>query len=102
MSLQERLASQAVRYREAYVSMYGDIFGITAIVCVVGAVLGLLIAARHVHVDEPAGPPEDLRAGQSDDTSTGQLYLPTEVLPVQSADPAVQGTDQPPGRHRSS
>ncbi|NKZ09743.1 MFS transporter [Mycolicibacterium septicum DSM 44393] len=102
MSLQERLASQAVRYREAYVSMYGDIFGITAIVCVVGAVLGLLIAARHVHVDEPAGPPEDPRAGESDDASTGQLYLPTEVLPVQSADQAVQGTDQPPGRHRSS
>lgn len=102
MSLQERLASQAVRYREAYVSMYGDIFGITAIVCVVGAVLGLLIAARNVHVDEPAGPPEDLRAGDSDDTSTGQLYLPTEVLPVQSADAPAQGTDQPQGRHRSS
>lgn len=102
MSLQERLASQAVRYREAYVSMYGDIFGITAIVCVVGAVLGLLIAARHVHVDEPAGPPEDLRAGDSDDTSTGQLYLPTEVLPVQSADAPAPGTDQPQGRHRST
>ncbi|MCP3810929.1 hypothetical protein NLX62_01015, partial [Mycobacteriaceae bacterium Msp059] len=27
------------------------------------SVLGLLIAARNVHVDEPAGPPEDLRAG---------------------------------------
>ncbi|MGW4096005.1 MFS transporter [Mycobacterium sp. NPDC004974] len=90
------------RYRAAYVAQYAEIFGITAIVCVVGAVLGLLIAARHVHVDEPAGPPEELRAGESDDTSTGQLYLPTQVLPVQSADPAVQGTDQPPGRHRSS
>ena len=53
MSLAERLASQAVRYREAYVAMYGDIFGITALVCAVGAVLGLLIAARNVHVDEP-------------------------------------------------
>ncbi|MEV0670079.1 MFS transporter [Mycobacterium sp. NPDC050441] len=102
MSLQERLASQAVRYREAYVSMYGDIFGITAIVCVVGAVLGLLIAARHFHVDELDGPPENLGAGESDDTSTGQLYLPTQVLPVQSADQEVQRTDQPPpGRHRS-
>jgi len=33
---------------------YGEIFTITAIVCVVGAVLGLLIAARTEHADEPA------------------------------------------------
>ena len=37
----------------AYVMQYGEIFGITAIVCVVGALLGLLISGRHEHADEP-------------------------------------------------
>jgi hypothetical protein len=32
---------------------YGEIFTITAIVCVVGALLGLLIAGRAEHADEP-------------------------------------------------
>lgn len=39
---------------EAYVMQYGEIFTITAWVCVVGAVLGLLIAGRDEHADEPA------------------------------------------------
>ena len=38
---------------EAYTMQYGEIFGITAIVCVLGALLGLLIAGRHEHSDEP-------------------------------------------------
>ncbi|WP_305848715.1 MFS transporter [Mycobacterium sp. DL440] len=103
MSLQERFIAKGMQARQAYVSMYGDIFGITAIVCVVGAVLGLLIAARHFHADELDGPAESLGAGDSDDASTGQLYLPTQVLPVQSADETAQLPGQePPGRHRSS
>lgn len=104
MSLQERLASQATRYREAYVSMYGDIFGITAIVCVVGAVLGLLIAARNFHADELDGPSESI------DNAGGHVYLPgeqlepdTQILQAQPADETVQlPKQQPPGRHRSS
>lgn len=52
-SLAERLAAEAARVREAYVLQYGEIFTITAIVCVVGAVLGLLIAGRTEHADEP-------------------------------------------------
>jgi hypothetical protein len=48
----ERLAAQAARVRVAYVMQYGEIFGITAIVCVVGALLGLLISGRHEHADE--------------------------------------------------
>ena len=31
---------------------YGDIFMVTVIVCVVGALLGLLISGRHEHADE--------------------------------------------------
>ncbi len=52
-NLMERLAAQAARVRVAYVMQYGEIFGITAIVCIVGALLGLLISGRHEHADEP-------------------------------------------------
>lgn len=53
-SLAERLTAEANRVREAYVLQYGEIFTITAIVCVVGAVLGLLIAAKDEHAETPA------------------------------------------------
>ena len=53
-TLAERLAAEAGRIREAYVMQYAEIFTITAIVCVVGAVLGLLISGRDEHADEPA------------------------------------------------
>jgi MFS family permease len=53
-TLAERLSAEADRYREAYVMQYGDIFTVTVVVCVVGALLGLLISGRHEHADEPA------------------------------------------------
>lgn len=43
----------ACRYKAAYVMQFADILTVTAIVCVVGAVLGLLIAAREEHAEEP-------------------------------------------------
>ena len=52
-SLAERLSAEAGRIREAYVLQYGEIFSITAVVCVVGAVLGLLISARGEQAEEP-------------------------------------------------
>lgn len=52
-TLAERLAAEAARYREAYVMQYSDIFTVTVIVCVVGALLGLLIGGRAAHADEP-------------------------------------------------
>jgi MFS family permease len=57
-NLVERLAAQAARVRTAYVMQYGEIFGITALVCVIGALLGLLIAGRHEHAEETAALPE--------------------------------------------
>jgi hypothetical protein len=42
---------------EAYTMQYGEIFGITAIVCVVGAILGLLISGKSEHADEPDSAP---------------------------------------------
>jgi hypothetical protein len=34
--------------------MYGEIFEVTVVVCVVGALLGLLISSRRVHAEERA------------------------------------------------
>lgn len=64
-SLAERLAAEAARVREAYVLQYGEIFTITAIVCVVGAVLGLLIAARNDHADAPESATEEAQQRSS-------------------------------------
>ena len=51
--LQKALAV-ADLYRRAFAEMYGGIFTATAVVCAVGAVLGLLLSRRDVHADEPA------------------------------------------------
>lgn len=51
-SLAEKLAAEGHRYQTAFALQYGDMFLVTAVVCVVGAVVGLFIAARNVAVDE--------------------------------------------------
>jgi hypothetical protein len=66
-NLVERLAAQAARVRTAYVMQYGEIFGITALVCVIGALLGLLIAGRHEHAEESIPVIEPDRAVPADD-----------------------------------
>jgi MFS family permease len=57
-SLAARLAAQATLYRQAFAEMYGGIFTVTAVVCVVGALLGLFIGSRRVHAEEPAASEE--------------------------------------------
>jgi len=52
-TLEEQLLAEAGRLREAYALQFGEIFAITAIVCVIGALLGLLISARHDVAEEP-------------------------------------------------
>ena len=82
-SLAERLAAEAARVREAYVLQYGEIFTITALVCVVGALLGLLISGRREHADEPEpGPtPDAVEApAQLIDAPTQTLDAPTQVI----------------------
>ncbi|MGV0742587.1 MFS transporter [Mycolicibacterium sp. XJ870] len=102
MSLAERLSAQAGRYREAYVMMYGDIFTIAAVVCIVGALLGLLISGRHEHADDEALPPRTGPLAVDQDPPTELLDLPTQVLPSHAADDTVQLPEQePPGRHRA-
>ncbi|BBX44450.1 aminoglycoside/tetracycline transporter [Mycobacterium cookii] len=52
-TLTERVLHQATMYRQAFAGMYGEIFKVTVVVCIVGALLGLLISSRRVHADEP-------------------------------------------------
>jgi Na+/melibiose symporter-like transporter len=77
---------------QAYTMQYGEIFGITAIVCVIGAVLGLVISARHEHADEPAA------AADGGDTPTALIDASTRASdrPTQKI-----STQSPSGRHRS-
>ncbi|MDI3315082.1 MAG: MFS transporter [Mycobacterium sp.] len=51
-SLAVRIAAQAHLYRQAFAQMYGGIFTVTAVVCVVGALLGLLVSSRRVRAEE--------------------------------------------------
>jgi MFS family permease len=85
-NLIERLAAQGARIRLAYVMQYGEIFSITAIVCVVGALLGLLISGRHEHADEPAIDTDATLI----DAQTQAFDAPTQAI----------SNPPPPGRHR--
>lgn len=62
------LAAGAARVQkasvEAFAAQYGEIFGITAIVCVVGALLGLLISGRKEHADDADPATEAISAGR--------------------------------------
>ena len=117
-SLAEKLAGEATRYRTAFAMQYGEMFGITAIVCIVGAILALFISGRNEHADEPevSGPGAD-----GDDTPTQMIAAPTQAFgrPPQAFEGSTQAIpsrnpDQtvriqrrpsvppgpPPGRHR--
>ena len=91
-----RLIAQGARLKtatiQAYVLQYGEIFTITAIVCVVGALLGLLIARRGEHADEPV-PAADVH-----DTPTALIDAPTRAFDAPTE--AISRPSQP-GRHRS-
>jgi hypothetical protein len=52
-SLVERITAEAANYKLAFSMQYGEMFAITAIVCVLGAVLGLFIAGRKERADDP-------------------------------------------------
>ena len=52
-SLAEKMASTAANSKLAFAMMYGEIFAITAMICVVGAVLGLFIGSNDVHAEDP-------------------------------------------------
>ncbi|MDO3638363.1 MFS transporter [Mycolicibacterium arseniciresistens] len=96
-SPREQALAQATRYTqatlEAYVMQFQDIFLATAVVCIVGALLGLLIAGRHEHADELAEPESAPPADQP-------VSAPPADEPVLS-DPAAAGAERQLGRHRA-
>lgn len=58
-TLVEKMLNKAANSKVAFAMMYGEIFGITALVCVVGAVLGLFIGSNKVSAEDPeASEPE--------------------------------------------
>ncbi|MEO6792818.1 MAG: MFS transporter [Mycobacterium sp.] len=56
-SLIEKLHVTAENSRLAFAAMYGEIFGITAVVCVVGALLGLFIGSNATSAEDPDAAP---------------------------------------------
>jgi MFS family permease len=81
-SLLAKIAAQGAKYKLAFAMQYGGMFGITAVVCVVGALLGLLIAGKHTHADDesPADAPADGTATQAQslpiDNPAGHIAAP--------------------------
>ncbi len=54
LSKPEQAIAKAQNIIPSFAAMYGEIFSVTAGVCVVGALLGLLISGRKDHAEEPA------------------------------------------------
>jgi MFS family permease len=57
-SLAERLQATGHNYRLAFAMQYGEMFAVTAAICLVGAVLGLFIGSSREHVAD-SGPGAD-------------------------------------------
>lgn len=90
-NLLETAAAVQANYKLAFAMQYGEIFGITAIVCVVGAFVGLLIAAKNAH--PKSGPGDSTGQPAADDTDTQVFSVPVDP-------PTVQIPRQNPrGRH---
>ncbi|MGB3485321.1 MAG: MFS transporter [Mycobacterium sp.] len=87
-NLAARIAAEATRYRQAFAMQYGEIFAITAVVCVVGAVIGLFIAAKDARPKNADSQPDP------DDSET-------QVFSVSSHEPQTVQIPRPDsgGRH---
>lgn len=55
----DRAIAQAHNILPSFAAMYGEIFTVTAGVCVAGALLGLLISGRKEHAEEPEVPEQE-------------------------------------------
>jgi MFS family permease len=59
LSKADRAIAQADNVLPSFAAMYGEIFTLTAGVCVAGALLGLLISGRTKHAEEPEVPQQE-------------------------------------------
>ncbi|CAN5828280.1 MFS transporter [soil metagenome] len=86
-------AAIETNYKQAFAMQYGEIFGITAVVCVVGGLLGLLIAGKDAH-PKVADPDAQSLQPKGDDSATQVLPLPNYDPPTEQ----IRSADQR-GRH---
>ena len=78
---------------------YGEMFRITAIVCVVGAILALMISGRHEHAEDVVAFPPNV---DGDDSPTQMIDAQTQAIPTGEPDRTerIQASESPPGKHR--
>lgn len=99
-SLAAKIAAEAARYKLAFSMQYGEMFGITAIVCAVGALVGLAIAGRHTHARDvaaaaasPDAPTRTMPAAKSPEARTRTIPsaaspdAPTRTIPSAAGSP---------------
>jgi hypothetical protein len=91
-SLLEKVTGEALRYKTAFAMQYGGMFFVTMIVCIAGALLGLLIAGKHTHADEDGPAVAPVR---DDEPATQVLSVPAD-----SRDSATQRIPRS-GGHRA-
>jgi MFS family permease len=100
-NLAAKLAAEAAKYRTAFAMQYGEIFGITAIVCLVGAVLAVFISGRHEHAEDPEPDTDgDDTPTQFIDAPARAFDAPTQAIYTGREDQTVRIRRQPPGRYR--
>ena len=92
--LAARIAGEAAKYKQAFAMQYGELFAITAIVCVVGALLGLLIAGKDTRPKGFDGQPEP------DDSATAVLSVPPGARGGAPGDAATVQIPKPDSRGR--
>src|SRR4029079_10823727 len=69
-NLAAKLAAEAAKYKTAFAMQYGEMFGITAIVCIIGAIVALFISGRSEHADEPVETAAEI---DGDDSATQMI-----------------------------
>ena len=77
-----KLAAEAARYKLAFSMQYGEMFGITAIVCAVGALVGLAIAGRHTHAGDIAAAPDTTDVPTRTAPAPESQDAPTRTIPA--------------------
>jgi MFS family permease len=91
-SLAAKLTAEALKYKTAFAMQYGEMFSITAIVCVVGAALALFISGRSEHADEPA----DTTPGVDDiDPATEMIDAQTQSMAMGDRDETARMQRRP-------
>ena len=89
---------EATAVLKAFALMYGDIFKVTVVICVVGALLGLLIGARHEHAEEQSTVEPERPAGtHAQPLVDAEAPAATPAQPAVNAEVPAPRATEPPG-----